>query len=142
VKRIFFKIIAIITSTAVFSLSGFAQKTSLMLPKIPNSKPYNIIYILLDDQRYDAMGFIKGQSFLETPHMDSIARNGVYLPNAFVTTALCSPSRASILTAVSAKGRLRNSFYRQMAYGRRDGRAAARISSLGFLQGPGPLSAP
>jgi N-acetylglucosamine-6-sulfatase len=98
VKRIFFRTIAIITLTAVFSLSGFAQKLNLTLPKIPNSKSYNIIYILLDDQRYDAMGFVKGQTFLQTPHMDSIARNGVYLPNAFVTTALCSPSRASILT--------------------------------------------
>jgi N-acetylglucosamine-6-sulfatase len=59
---------------------------------------YNIVFILLDDQRYDAMGFVKGQSFLQTPNMDSIARNGAYLPNAYVTTALCSPSRASILT--------------------------------------------
>ena len=83
--------------TAFCSISVFTQ-TNLKLPKIPNQKQYNIIYILLDDQRFDAMGFLKGQSFLETPNMDSIARNGVYLPNAFVTTALCSPSRASILT--------------------------------------------
>lgn len=78
--------------------STFAQNGNLKLPKIPKAKQYNIIYILLDDQRYDAMGFLKGQPFLETPNMDSIARNGVYLPNAFVTTSLCSPSRASILT--------------------------------------------
>ncbi|MFN9298565.1 MAG: sulfatase-like hydrolase/transferase, partial [Acidobacteriota bacterium] len=62
------------------------------------SKPRNIIFILTDDHRYDAMGFLKGQSFLETPHMDAMARNGVHAPNAFVTTALSSPSRASILT--------------------------------------------
>lgn len=62
------------------------------------AKKYNIIFVLLDDQRYDAMGFIKGQSFIQTPNMDSVARNGAYLPNAYVTTALCSPSRASILT--------------------------------------------
>lgn len=88
----------------ILSLSGFGsaqnpkQIANLKLQKIPNQKQYNIIYILLDDQRYDAMGFLKGQSFLETPNMDRIARNGVYLPNAFVTTSLCSPSRASILT--------------------------------------------
>lgn len=62
------------------------------------AKKYNIVFVLLDDQRYDAMGFLKGQSFLQTPNMDSIARNGTHLPNAYVTTALCSPSRASILT--------------------------------------------
>lgn len=97
--------------TAYFLLIGFvlfsanlsfAQKTdaaeNLKLKKIPNAKQYNIVYILLDDQRYDAMGFLKGQKFLQTPNMDSIAKNGVYLPNAFVTTSLCSPSRASILT--------------------------------------------
>lgn len=63
-----------------------------------STKPRNIIFILTDDHRYDAMGFLKGQSFLETPHLDAMARNGVHAPNAFVTTALCSPSRASILT--------------------------------------------
>ncbi|MBE2213499.1 MAG: sulfatase [Opitutaceae bacterium] len=59
--------------------------------------PRNIVFILTDDHRYDAMGFM-GHPFLETPNMDSIARNGVHLRNAYVTTALCSPSRASILT--------------------------------------------
>jgi len=61
-------------------------------------KPRNIIFILTDDHRYDALGFLKGQPFLETPHLDSLARDGAYLKNAFVTTALCSPSRASVLT--------------------------------------------
>lgn len=61
-------------------------------------RQYNIVFVLLDDQRYDAMGFLNAQAFLETPNIDSIARNGAYLPNAYVTTALCSPSRASILT--------------------------------------------
>ena len=34
------------------------------------------------------------------PVMDSMAANGVHLKNAFVTTSLCSPSRASILTGL------------------------------------------
>ena len=63
-----------------------------------SAKPRNILFILSDDHRYDAMGFLKGQKFLETPHLDSLARDGVHCKNAFVTTALCSPSRASILT--------------------------------------------
>ena len=61
-------------------------------------KRRNIIFILTDDHRYDAMGFLKPQDFLETPHLDSLARDGVHCRNACVTTALCSPSRATILT--------------------------------------------
>ena len=70
----------------------------LRLTRLNDRKPRNVIFILTDDQRYDAMGFLRGQPFLETPHLDALARNGVHLSNAFVTTALCSPSRASILT--------------------------------------------
>jgi len=71
---------------------------SAMAVAAQQQRPRNIIFMLTDDHRYDAMGFLKGQSFLETPHMDAMARNGIHAPNAFVTTALCSPSRASILT--------------------------------------------
>lgn len=67
--------------------------------KIKKAKPRNVVFILSDDHRYDAMSFM-GHQFAETPHMDSIAANGVHLKNAFVTTSLCSPSRASILTGL------------------------------------------
>lgn len=60
--------------------------------------PRNVVFILTDDHRYDAIGFLKGQPWLETPNMDRLAREGAHFENAFVTTALCSPSRASILT--------------------------------------------
>ncbi|MEZ6049993.1 MAG: sulfatase [Planctomycetaceae bacterium] len=57
----------------------------------------NIVFILSDDHRFDVMGFL-GHPFVETPAMDTMARDGVYFKNAMVTTSLCSPSRASILT--------------------------------------------
>ncbi|SUS06566.1 Acetylglucosamine-6-sulfatase [uncultured Defluviicoccus sp.] len=63
--------------------------------------PRNVIFILADDHRYDALGFM-GHPFVETPNLDSLAKNGVHLRNAFVTTSLCSPSRASILTGLYA----------------------------------------
>jgi N-acetylglucosamine-6-sulfatase len=62
----------------------------------------NVIFILADDHRYDALGFMHPQSWLRTPHLDTLARDGAHLKNAFVTTALCSPSRACILTGVYA----------------------------------------
>ncbi|MCP4975743.1 MAG: sulfatase-like hydrolase/transferase, partial [Maribacter sp.] len=60
--------------------------------------PRNIIFILTDDHRYDYMGFTGKVPWLETPNMDKLAKEGAYLSNTFVTTSLCSPSRASILT--------------------------------------------
>src|SRR5690606_26147964 len=62
-----------------------------------NTRP-NVIFILADDHRYDFMGFTGKVPELKTPGMDRIAREGAHLQNAFVTTALCSPSRASILS--------------------------------------------
>lgn len=67
--------------------------------KISNAKPRNVVFILSDDHRYDAMGFM-GHPLAKTPHMDAMAKNGAHLKNAFVTTSLCSPSRASILTGL------------------------------------------
>ncbi len=79
-----------------------APGRNLQLPRIAQAKPRNIVFILTDDHRYDALGFLRSQAFIETPHLDAMARGGVYLKNAFVTTALCSPSRASILTGLYA----------------------------------------
>ena len=62
----------------------------------PASESPNVIFVLTDDQRYDELGFMN--PIIETPNMDRIAAEGVHFRNAFVTTSLCSPSRASILT--------------------------------------------
>jgi N-acetylglucosamine-6-sulfatase len=59
----------------------------------------NFIFILIDDLRYDAMS-CAGHPFVQTPGIDRIAANGVRFTNAFVTTSLCSPSRASFLTGM------------------------------------------
>ena len=61
----------------------------------------NIVFILTDDQRYDAMS-CAGHPWVQTPHMDRLAREGARFRNAFVTTSLCSPSRASFLTGCYA----------------------------------------
>ena len=71
------------------------------LSALPDAgKPRNVIFILSDDHRYDFMGFTGRVPFLQTPNMDRMAREGAHLCNAFVTTSLSSPSRASILTGL------------------------------------------
>lgn len=80
-------------------------KTHIPVPGVPQQlktiagqKKMNVIFILTDDHRYDFMGFTGKIPWQKTPHMDKLADGGAYFKNAFVTTSLCSPSRASILT--------------------------------------------
>ncbi len=85
----------------VFTSCDKKQNDPLVLEKLPGKKtPRNVIFILSDDHRYDFMGFTGAVPWLETPHMDRMAKEGAYLKNAFVTTSLSSPSRASILTGM------------------------------------------
>ena len=75
--------------TVFFSLNLFSQKT--------DKKP-NFLFILVDDQPYDAVGFSNRYPFLKTPNIDKLAKEGVNIENFFVTQSICSPSRASFLT--------------------------------------------
>src|SRR5262245_11648169 len=67
------------------------------LPSSAPPRPPNIVFIVVDDMRWDEMG-VAGHPVLETPNMDRLAREGMRFLNAFATTPLCSPSRASLLT--------------------------------------------
>lgn len=80
-------------------LSACGQK-KIKLERLENTKPRNVVFILSDDHRYDYMGFLSTIPWLETPSMDRMASEGAYIRNAFVTTSLSSPSRASILTGL------------------------------------------
>ncbi|WP_034042172.1 sulfatase-like hydrolase/transferase [Wocania ichthyoenteri] len=66
--------------------------------KVKTDNP-NIIFILTDDQRFDALGYV-GNKLIYTPEMDKLAKEGVYFQNAMVTTPICTASRASILTGL------------------------------------------
>jgi arylsulfatase A-like enzyme len=61
----------------------------------------NVLFILTDDQRWDCLS-VAGHPFLKTPNMDRLANEGARFANAFVTTSLCSPSRASFLSGLYA----------------------------------------
>ena len=67
------------------------KKKSVNLP--------NIIVILTDDQRWDAIGYA-GNKIIKTPEQDKLAREGTYFNKAFVTTPICGASRASIITGL------------------------------------------
>ena len=82
-----FHIILILIATS--SCMDPATKSEITRP--------NIVVILVDDMRWDEFG-LAGHNYIKTPNIDRIAREGIYFRNAFTTTPLCSPSRASFLT--------------------------------------------
>lgn len=80
----------------LFSL--FAPICSYSKEKGKDKLP-NILFILTDDQRWDAMGYA-GNTIIKTPEMDRLAREGMYFRNAFASTPISAASRASILTGL------------------------------------------
>lgn len=62
-------------------------------------KKPNIVFILVDDFRYDAMGYC-GNKIVSTPSIDNLASQGIFFRNAFSSTPISSASRASILTGL------------------------------------------
>jgi len=69
------------------------------LSSADNAKRPNIVFILTDDHRWDFMS-CAGHPVVKTPNLDRLASEGMLFSNAFVTSALCSPSRASFLTGL------------------------------------------
>lgn len=65
------------------------------------AQPPNVLFILTDDQRGDCVS-LNPRSVIATPHIDRLGHEGLYFPNHFCTTSLCSPSRASILSGLYA----------------------------------------
>ena len=61
----------------------------------------NVLFILCDDLRPDALGCY-GSKHVKTPNIDRLAQEGVRFANTFCTTSLCSPSRGSILSGLYA----------------------------------------
>jgi arylsulfatase A-like enzyme len=57
----------------------------------------NIVIILADDLGYGDLGYT-GSTQIKTPNIDKLAKNGVVFTNGYVTSAVCSPSRAGLMT--------------------------------------------
>ena len=62
----------------------------------------NIIFLLADDQRWDALG-VAGNTIIQTPSLDRLARDGFYFKRSYVTTPICAISRASIFSGQYAR---------------------------------------
>ena len=88
------------TKTMWTGLLGFACALVAVVPlAAADTAPRrpNIVVILTDDQRFDTLSCL-GHPILRTPHLDALATKGTIFRNAFVTTSICSISRATLLT--------------------------------------------
>lgn len=91
-----------VTRRKALKMAGAAALIGMMgpfasTPLFAKEKKPNILFILTDDHRYDAFSCM-GHPVVKTPNLDRIANEGANFTNTFVTTSLCSPSRASFLT--------------------------------------------
>jgi len=77
--------------------AGVLAATGISKAAGSRPSPPNIVVIVVDDMRFDEFG-AGGHPYLETPHIDALAKSGVVFRNAYHTTPLCSPNRACILT--------------------------------------------
>ena len=84
-------LLVILFAVSCFNITNAQQDQTVENP--------NIIFILTDDQRFDAIGYV-GNEFVETPEMDNLAKSGTYFNSAIVTTPICAASRTSILTGL------------------------------------------
>lgn len=66
-------------------------------PNAAEARPWNIVFILADDLGWNQVGY-HGSDYYETPSIDSIALAGMQFSNAYAANAVCSPTRASLMT--------------------------------------------
>ena len=66
------------------------------------AKRKNVLLILSDQQRLDTVGaYGTGLgNMIQTPHIDELAKDGMKFTNAYTTSAICAPARASVMTGL------------------------------------------
>lgn len=87
---------------AVLTAVRSASAAPVKAPRSPAARRPNVVFILTDDQRYDALGCM-GNPIIKTPHIDDLAKNGVLFTNMFCTTSICAVSRANFITGQYAR---------------------------------------
>lgn len=84
------------------ALLAVALRPVTVPPEEPPLRQPNLIFLLTDDQRWDALG-VAGNALIRTPHLDQLAQEGFYFRRAYVTTPICAISRASLFSGQYAR---------------------------------------
>lgn len=82
----------------LFSFALFSQK-SHDKTNATDDRP-NFVFIVADDLGYGDLGFT-GSTQIKTPNIDKLAQTGIFCTQGYVSSAVCSPSRAGFLTGIN-----------------------------------------
>lgn len=97
-------------------------------------KPPNIILMLGDDHRWNALGCM-GDKVVQTPNLDKLGHDGVIFDNNFTTTPICCASRASIMMGQYASTTGINNFSKPLNGEQVDGAYWTRLKNSGYRVG-------
>ncbi len=102
------RVISAVPMIAV-SLGVFAAMVGIQVCAEPSGAPQrsrngvgtvsrpNVIMILMDDMGWRDVGFM-GNSFVDTPHLDKLAQNGLVFTQAYASAPNCAPTRACLMS--------------------------------------------
>jgi arylsulfatase A-like enzyme len=93
-RRHFLKTIGL--STAAFAVQSSKGSLKLFANENTDKKP-NIVFILVDDLGWIDTGCY-GSKYYETPNIDKLAAEGMRFTDAYAACAVCSPTRAAVMT--------------------------------------------
>ena len=81
----------------LFSLGILALSPQMVM--VYEKGKTNIVFLLADDLRYDAVGYMN-KTTIQPPHIDCLANDGTVFTNMYATSAISCCSRASIFTGM------------------------------------------
>ena len=90
---------ALILSLCCYAISLFSQSDQDLTSRSAGDKP-NFVLIVADDLGFADLGF-NGSTQIKTPNIDQLARTGIQFSEGYVSSPVCSPSRAGLLTGIN-----------------------------------------
>ena len=98
-------VLAVVATSHFGGSKALAQKDDatppqVLAPRAANAKKPNLILIVADDLGYGDLS-LTGSNQIATPNIDRLAQTGMFFPQGYVSSAVCSPSRAGFITGIN-----------------------------------------